>query len=58
MNANTLFFTIVAPKDGGIVIYESSSEGESVPVFGGNLEEATRYFNGRATGLQNAPPSS
>lgn len=52
MNANTMYLTIVAPNDGGIVIYESSADAESVPVFGGNLEEATRYFQSRATELQ------
>mgnify|MGYP005812781201 CR=1 FL=1 len=52
MNADTMLFTIIAPKDGGIVIYESNEEIGSSVVFGGNLEEATKYFQGRASALQ------
>lgn len=51
-NPGTIYLTIIAPKHGGLVIYESAGDSESAAVFGGNLEEATTYFKGRAEELQ------
>ncbi len=50
--SDTMYLTIVAPKHGGLVIYESVGDGEPAAVFGGNLAEATKYFEDRAKRLQ------
>jgi hypothetical protein len=43
----TISFDIHAGKDGGVGIYEMIPDQAAELVFGGNLEEATKYLNRR-----------
>lgn len=47
----TISFDIHAGKEGGVAIYEMVPDQPAELVFGGNVEEATKYFNKRVTAL-------
>lgn len=47
--------SIIAARDGGVVIYEAK-DGDSVLVFGGDPQAATKYLAGRMEGLQGQSP--
>ena len=51
-----LEFTFVAAAEGGVGIYETL-DAESVLVFSGNIEEATKYINGRFASIM-VPPGT
>lgn len=51
----TINLTILAGQDGGLVIYESVNDEYGAPdsrlVFGGNLDEASKYLTSRMSGM-------
>lgn len=57
MNNATIQLTIYAGHDGGLICYETVLSGdaystpESRLVFGGNLDEASKYLTGRMAGM-------
>lgn len=51
MENNQITVTVYGGFDGGLVIYESTQQGENRLVFGGNLEEANKYLHRRMADL-------
>jgi hypothetical protein len=56
MNNPTIQLTIYAGQDGGLICYETVLDTEygtpdSRLVFGGNLDEASKYLTGRMAGM-------
>jgi hypothetical protein len=55
MENNQITVTVYGGFDGGLVIYESTQQGENRLVFGGNLEEANKYLHRRMADLLVGP---
>lgn len=51
---NELNITILKGRDGGLIVYENI-DGESVLIFGGNLEEASKYLSTRMGSIIDTP---
>lgn len=51
---DTINFSIVAGKHGGLVVYESVGDDHPQLVFGGNIDEFTSYVQRRAADLHAA----
>ncbi len=49
-------FTIVKGRDGGLIVYEQIGD-EQPAVFGGNLDEYTKYMRDRGSELLKEPKS-
>lgn len=52
---NHMVLTVMAGFDGGLIIYDGSNGGSRL-VFGGNIEEASRYITARMEKLVSEPP--
>lgn len=51
---NHMVLTIMAGFDGGLIIYDGSNGGSRL-VFGGNIDEASKYLNDRMSKLLSEP---
>ena len=61
MSNPTIQLTIMAGKDGGVIVYETVTEEDFGTidqhlVFGGNLEEASKYLTDRMGKMLTDPP--
>lgn len=54
---NHMVLTVMAGFDGGLIVYDGSNGGSRL-VFGGNIEEASRYLTARMEKLVSEPPKA
>lgn len=54
LTLNQLNISILSAQDGGLVVYEAV-EGEQTLVFGGNLDEASKYLHSRMSKIVLSP---